>query len=120
MSLDYNKKLIPLAKTLRKNATKQENRLWYDCLSSSPVRFQRQKVIGDYIVDFYCDEAKLVIEIDGTQHETLVGLQNDFARTNELETYGLLVVRFTNNEIDNNFSYVCNSIDEVLNNRLEL
>lgn len=120
MSLEYNKKLIPLSKTLRKNATKQENRLWYDCLSSSPIRFQRQKVIGDYIVDFYCDKAKLVIEIDGSQHETLPGLHHDSVRTKKLEEYGLLVIRFTNQNIDNEFSYVCNSISEVLKERLNL
>lgn len=120
MSLDYNKKLIPLAKTLRKNATEQENRPWYDCLSSSPVRFQRQKVIGDYIVDFYCDDAKLVIEIDGSQHKTPVGLHNDTVRTQKLEEYGLLVIRFTNQSIDNEFSYVCNSIGEFLKKRLDL
>ncbi len=68
MSLDYNEKNITLAKNLRKNATKQERHLWYDFLSSYPIRFQRQKAIDQFIADFYCHKAKLVIEIDGSQH----------------------------------------------------
>ena len=74
MSLEYNKNLIPRAKELRHNATLQENRLWYDFLSSYPIRFQRQKTIGNFIVDFYSHRAKLVIEIDGGQHYTDDGL----------------------------------------------
>ncbi len=70
MSLEYNKKLIPRAKELRKNMTKQENHLWYDFLRIYPVRFQRQKTIDNYIADFYCHKAKLIIELDGSQHFT--------------------------------------------------
>ncbi|MGM9632138.1 MAG: endonuclease domain-containing protein, partial [Eubacteriales bacterium] len=70
MSLDYNKKNITLAKNLRKNATPQENHLWYDFLSKYEVRFQRQKAIDNFIADFYCHKAKLIIEIDGSQHYT--------------------------------------------------
>ena len=68
MSLDYNKENISLSKTLRKNATPQENRLWYDFLSKYEFRFQRQKAIGDFIADFYCHDARLIIELDGSQH----------------------------------------------------
>ena len=74
MSLPYKNKLIPRAKELRKNATRQENHLWYDFLRSYPVRFQRQKTIGSFIVDFYCHAAKLVIELDGSQHYTDQGV----------------------------------------------
>lgn len=70
MSLVYNKRNINLAKTLRKNATPQENRLWYDFLSKYEVRFQRQKAIDNFIADFYCYKAKLIIEIDGFRHYT--------------------------------------------------
>ena len=70
MSLDYNKKNIPLARNLRKHATVQENHLWYDFLSKYPVRFQRQKAIDNFIADFDCHKAKLIIEIDGSQHYT--------------------------------------------------
>jgi len=61
MSFDYNKKNIPLAKSLRKNATPQENHLWYDLLSKYAVRFQRQKSIDNFIADFYCHKARLII-----------------------------------------------------------
>ena len=70
MSLDYNEKNITLARNLRKNATPQENHLWYDFLSKYEIRFQRQKAIDNFIADFYCHKAKLIIEIDGSQHYT--------------------------------------------------
>ena len=114
MSLDYNKKIIPLAKRLRKNATPQENHLWYDFLSKYEVRFQRQKVIDNFIADFYCHKAKLVIEIDGAQHFTEEGLQKDEFRTEILEGYDLSVIRFTNHQINTNFIGVCEYIDFVV------
>ena len=114
MSLDYNKKNIILAKNLRRNATSQENHLWYDFLSKYRIRFQRQKVIGDFIADFYCHQAKLVIEIDGAQHSTLQGREKDKFRTEVLSEYGLQVIRFTNLQIDTNFNGVCDYIDVVV------
>ena len=114
MSLGYNKKNIPLAKNLRKNATPQENRLWYDFLSKYEVRFQRQKAIDDFIADFYCHKAKLIIEIDGSQHYTASGKEKDDFRTEALETYELKVIRFTNEQIDANFSDVCEYIDRIV------
>ena len=74
MSLTYQKNLIPRAKELRANATRHENHLWYDFLRTYPIRFQRQKTIDRFIVDFYCHRAKLVIELDGSQHFTEEGL----------------------------------------------
>ena len=114
MSLDYNKKNITLAKNLRKNATPQENRLWYDFLSKYAVRFQRQKAIGNFIADFYCHKAKLIIEIDGSQHYTEQGRQIDEFRTEILEGYDLTVLRFTNHQMDTNFRGVCEYIDTVV------
>ena len=114
MSLDYNKKMIPLAKDLRKNATLQEKHLWYDFLANYEIRFQRQKAIDNFIVDFYCHRAKLIIEIDGAQHFTEEGHQRDELRTEILERYGLKVVRFTNREIDTKFSAVCDCIDTIV------
>lgn len=114
MSLDYNKKNITLAKNLRKNATLQENHLWYDFLSKYEIRFQRQKSIDNFIADFYCHRAKLIIEVDGSQHYTKVGKQNDEFRTEILEGYDLRVIRFTNYQIDTNFSGVCRYIDAVV------
>ena len=66
--LETNKELNTAAKELRRNMTKEEKRLWYDFLKSYPIQFNRQKVIGNYIVDFYCKSANIVIEIDGAQH----------------------------------------------------
>ena len=114
MSLKYNGKNIVLAKNLRKNATKQENRLWYDFLSNYEVRFQRQKAIGNFIADFYCHKAKLIIEIDGSQHYTEEGKQKDNLRTEVLEGYDLKVIRVTNREINKNFNGVCEYIDMIV------
>ena len=114
MSLDYNKNNIVLAKNLRKNATKQENHLWYDFLSKYEVRFQRQKAIDNFIADFYCHQARLIIEIDGSQHYTEEGREKDEIRTEVLEEYGLTVIRFTNHQINTNFRGVCDYIDAVV------
>ena len=111
MSLDYNKRNIPLAKILRKNATPHEKRLWYDFLADYRPRFQRQKTIDDFIADFYCHKAHLIIEIDGAQHYTKIGQQRDEFRTEVLEGYGLKVIRFTNRQIHTNFRGVCEYID---------
>lgn len=111
MSLKYNGKNIVLAKNLRKNATRQEKRLWYDFLSKYEVRFQRQKAIDNFIADFYCHKAKIIIEIDGSQHFTNEGLKNDEFRTHILEGYDLKVIRIDNKQIDENFNGVCEYID---------
>ena len=111
MSLEYNEKNITLAKNLRKNATPQEKHLWCDFLSKYEVRFQRQKAIDNFIADFYCHKAKLIIEIDGSQHYTEDGRQKDEFRTEILEGYDLRVIRFTNRQINTNFRGVCEYID---------
>ena len=114
MSLNYNKNNISLAKHLRKNPTPQEAHLWYDFLSTYKIRFQRQKAIDNFIADFYCHKAKLIVEIDGSQHFTEAGSQKDEFRTNVLERYGLTVIRFTNRQIDTNFNGVCEYIDALV------
>jgi len=114
VSLTYNGKNIKIAKSLRKNATKQENHLWYDFLSKYNVRFQRQKAIDNFIADFYCHKAKLVIEIDGSQHFTEAGKLKDEFRTEKLAGYDLKVIRFTNRQINTKFQSVCKYIDEVV------
>ena len=111
LSLDYKKGNTKNAQHLRRNATPQERHLWYDFLSRYPIRFQRQKPIGDYIADFYCHQAKLVIELDGSQHYWRDGEERDVIRTQALEKYGLRVLRFTDYEVNNNFSGVCHQID---------
>ncbi len=118
MSLPYKKELIPRAKELRKTATPQENHLWYDFLRSYPARFQRQKTINSFIADFYCHAARLIIEIDGSQHYEPQGLAYDAERTADLEQYGLLVLRFSNRDIETRFQTVCEQIDQVVKERL--
>ena len=118
MSLHYNGKNIPFAKVLRKNATPQERHLWYDFLAKYEIRFQRQKAIGSFIADFYCHRAKLVIEIDGSQHYSDEGLRADAFRTERLEEYDLTVVRFSNRDVNENFEGVCEYIDLIVKQAL--
>ena len=101
--IKYNGNLISKAKELRKNSTPQENHLWYDFLRTYTLKFQRQKVIGNYIVDFYCDKAKIVIEIDGSQHYEDLSKEYDAERTRALEQSGLKVLRFSNYDINVSF-----------------
>ena len=98
--------------------TKEERHLWYDFLRSYPVRFSRQKVLGKYIADFYCAEAKLVIELDGSQHYEPDNAQKDDERTEFLKGYGLNVLRIPNNEINRNFRGVCEYIDAAVKQSL--
>ena len=118
VSLTYNGKNIKIAKSLRKNATKQENHLWYDFLSKYKIRFQRQKAIDNFIADFYCHKAKLIIEIDGSQHFTDAGMKKDDFRTEILEGYDLKVIRFSNRQINENFRGVCEYIDYIVKNSI--
>ena len=111
MQSKYNNRLIPLAKQMRKEMTKEERRLWYDYLRGYPVRFSRQKVLGKYIADFYCAKARLVIELDGSQHFDNANIRKGDERTAFIERYGLRVIRIPNNEVSQNFSGVCEYID---------
>ena len=111
MQSKHNKQLVPFAKQLRVEMTKEERHLWYDFLRDYPVRFLRQKVLGRYIVDFYSAEAKLVIELDGSQHYEEANLENDTVRTKFLESYGLKIIRIPNNQVFKNFRGVCEYID---------
>ncbi|MBQ7895372.1 MAG: endonuclease domain-containing protein [Oscillospiraceae bacterium] len=115
---EYNKANIPLAKKLRKNMTPWERKLWYEFLRNYPIRFQRQKAIGNYIADFYCAKAKLVLELDGGGHYTDKQTEKDERRTEELEKMGLTVLRICNPDIDRNFYGVCQYIDMAVKNSL--
>ena len=108
---EYNKANIPLAKALRKNMTPWERKLWYEFLRDYPVRFQRQKAIGNYIVDFYCAKVGLVVELDGGGHYTAEQTEKDKLRTNDLQSMKLTVIRICNLDIDRNFRGVCEHID---------
>ena len=118
MQSKHNKQLVPLAKQLRKEMTKEERHLWYDFLRTYPVRFSRQKVLGNYIADFYSAEAKLVIELDGSQHYESKNMEQDARRTAFLENYGLIVIRIPNNEVIRNFRGVCEHIDAAVKESL--
>ena len=118
MKYSHNKENVPLAKALRKNMTPEEKHLWYDCLKSYPVKFLRQKIIGNYIVDFYCAKANLVIELDGSQHGQDKIAKNDEIRTEYLESLGLTVVRIPNYKINSDFLWVCRYIDGVVEKSL--
>ena len=118
MRSKYNKQLVPFAKQLRKGMTKEERRLWYDFLRTYSLRFSRQKVLGKYIADFYCAEAKLVIELDGSQHFESIQAKKGAKRTAFLEEYGLTVIRITNNEVTSNFRGVCEYIETAVRQSL--
>ncbi len=118
MDRKHNKNIVPFAKELRKNMTKEERHLWYDFLKSYPVRFLRQKVLGKYIADFYCAKAKIVIELDGSQHYGQEGLLSDEKRTSYLEQYDINVIRISNLDILRNFDGVCLYIDNIVKQSL--
>jgi very-short-patch-repair endonuclease len=110
MNKNYNPELTHNAQNLRKNMTNEERHLWYDFLKELPVTIQRQKVVDKYIVDFYCASAKLVIEIDGSQHYEKETVEADANRDTFLNNLGLVVKRYANNEINNDFESVCADI----------
>ncbi|MBQ8541431.1 MAG: endonuclease domain-containing protein [Clostridia bacterium] len=110
MNLTNNSSLTQNAQSLRKNMTKEERHLWYDFLKTLPVTFHRQKVIGSFIVDFYCASAKIVIELDGSQHYTDEGIKKDKERDKLLNSLDIKVLRYTNLDINKNFEGVCSDI----------
>ena len=114
MQPKYNKELTSLSKNLRRNMTPQERDLWYQYLRHHPFKFTRQKVLGKYIADFYCASAKLVIELDGSQHYDEKGMEADRERTQFLMQYGIRVLRIPNNAVSQNLRGVCDYIDAIL------
>ena len=112
-----NEKMLANAKNLRRNMTKEERHLWYDFLKTYPEHIYKQRVFGPYIVDFYCAAAKLVIELDGSQHFDEEAKKHDSERTRYLESYGIQVLRIPNNEVNQNFRGVCEGIDDLIQKR---
>lgn len=91
--------------------TKDERRLWYDFLRELPIRFHRQKVIGDYIIDFYCASKKLAIELDGSQHyDDKKQVESDRQRDLYLANLGITVLRYSNLDVNKSFDIVCQDI----------
>ena len=109
--MERNVNLRENAKNLRKNMTKEEAHLWYQFLCRYPQRFRRQYIIGNYIVDFYCHQAKLVVELDGSQHCEPENMEYDKKRTEYLRSQGLEVLRFSNLDIKRQFRSICEAID---------
>ena len=110
MRIFHNSDLTDRATDLRNNPTKEEKKLWYNFLRTLPIHFCRQKVIGNYIADFYCASQKLVIELDGSQHYEDEGQEYDRRRDEYMQSLGLTVVRYSNLEIDRNFKNICQDI----------
>ena len=115
MNKTNNSKLTDNAKVLRKNMTKKEQHLWYDFLKTLPVTVNRQKVIGNYIVDFYIASSKIVIELDGSQHYEHSGMENDAKRDSFLYDLGIKVLRYSNLDIKQRFERVCEDILNEIN-----
>lgn len=118
MHVERNKSIVPNAKRLRKAMTKQERKLWYEFLRYHELKWYKQRIIGSYIADFYCSSARLVIELDGSQHYTEDGLEYDRIRERYINANNIRIIRFTNFDVDNNFDGVCYKIDlEVFKDR---
>ena len=104
---------------MRKQMTKEERHLWYDFLKSYPVQFKRQYSIGTYIVDFFCYKAKLIVELDGSQHCEPQAVEYDRRRTDYLQKQGFLVLRFSNSDVMTQFRAVCETINAAVQNRVQ-
>ena len=114
----YNKDRIAYAKELRRNMTPHERKLWYRFLKSYKPRFYSQHAVGEYILDFYCPAVKLAVELDGSQHYDPEIQRKDALRTENLNSVGIAVLRFSNAEINRQFTAVCECIDREVKNRI--
>ena len=113
-TMKRNEKLIKNARSLRKQMTKEEAKLWYQFLRLYTPRFHRQYVIGNYIADFYCHQARLVVELDGSQHYTPEEMEYDQKRSEYLQSQGLQVLRFSNLDVLQHYKNVCQAIDDAV------
>ena len=117
MTIPKDNSKLENARRLRREMTPHERKLWYLFLRKYPVKIYKQRIIGNFIVDFYCASAKLVIEVDGSQHYETQGMAYDEDRSAFLSALGLEVLRFSNRDIDRNFRGVCEQIDIVIQKR---
>ena len=118
MNQDHHQTMLRRARDLRKNMTPWERKLWYTFLKHYPIHIYRQRVMGTYVVDFYCDQAKLAIELDGSQHFTDTERAHDLARTEYLNNLGVEVLRVPNVDVDRHFVEVCEQIDRRVQQRI--
>lgn len=116
-NIQYDGSNISNARNLRRNMTREERHLWYDFLRTYPVKFYRQRMIGNYIVDFYCSSALLIVELDGGQHYSEENIEYDRKRTLYLNEYNIKVLRFNNTDVMLNFEGVCFTIDKEIKTR---
>ena len=119
MTIPKDNNQLENARRLRREMTPHERKLWYLFLRKYPVKFYKQRIIGRYIVDFYCASAKLVIEVDGSQHYEPQGMVHDAERSEFLADLGLEILRFSNRDIDRAFRAVCEQIDTTVQTRLQ-
>ena len=113
------KELRQRSQELRKQMTKEERHLWYDFLKKYPVQFKRQYSIGPYFADFYCYQAKLIVELDGSQHYEPKAIEYDRTRSAYLQQQGFLVLRFSNLDVMTQFRAVCETVDATVKNRMQ-
>ncbi|MBQ8768878.1 MAG: endonuclease domain-containing protein [Oscillospiraceae bacterium] len=118
MPIPKNSDLLEHARKLRQDMTPQERKLWYLFLQKYPVKIYKQRIIGSYIADFYCASAKLVIEVDGSQHYFEKEQQKDTNRSAYFESLGLHVIRYSNADINERFDRVCESIHQHIQSKL--
>ena len=117
MTIPKDNAQLENARRLRRDMTAHERKLWYLFLRKYPVKIYKQRIIGGFIVDFYCASAKLVIELDGSQHYDPTGIAHDASRSAFLESLGLKVLRFSNRDVDRDFRGVCEQIDFIIQER---
>ena len=118
MADEWHDPLLSRARELRRSMTPQERKLWYCFLKNYPVKIYKQKIIGPFIVDFYCHAAKLVIELDGPVHHNGAASARDDERTALLTSWGLKILHIENVEIDFRFQAACKMIQEEIQKRL--
>ena len=119
ITVNKNYKMLGTARTLRRNLTPQEHRLWYVFLRDYPIKIYKQRIIESFVVDFYCAQARLVIELDGSQHYTEQGKEYDCERTHILQQYGPEVLCFANHDIDEHFDAICEQIHHTIQDRIQ-
>ena len=116
--MKMDKKMLRTSQKLRREITKEERHLWYDFLKSYPVQFKRQFPVENYILDFYCHKAMLVVELDGSQHCEPENIEYDQKRTAFLQEKGLYVLRISNLDVMREFRGVCETIDLAVRDRM--
>ncbi|MBQ9842334.1 MAG: endonuclease domain-containing protein [Clostridia bacterium] len=119
MTIPKDNSQLENARRLRREMTPHERKLWYLFLRQYPVKIYKQRIIGKFIVDFYCASAKLVIELDGSQHYESQGMAHDLERSAYLTALGLEVLRFSNQDVDTDFRGVCTQIDRMIQERMQ-